>query len=174
MAKLKNLHDVLTEEVKDLYNAETQLTHAIPHFIRAAEDPSFRSALMHHLTQTKRHVARLRQVADHLGVSPAGVTCKGMKGLVAEGEERIVTGEPGGARDASLICAVQKMEHYEIAAYGCVRTFAQVLGLHQVAEILQTTLDEECAEDRSLSGLADYINSRADMPAEWGGLTVVS
>lgn len=170
--KTQTLHDVLIEEIKDLYSAETQLVRAIPHFIKAAADKSFKRALTEHLAQTREHVARLKEVADLLGVSPSGKTCQAMQGLIAEGQDRLHSGPAGDVRDASLICITQKMEHYEIAGYGCVRTFAQVLGLLRVAEILQTTLDEECAEDRELSGIADLVNSRAEYPH--GLLTVVS
>ncbi len=164
-ANAKSLQDVLIEEIKDLYSAETQLVRAIPQVIRAACDRSFKVALTVHLAQTKEHVARLQEVADLLGISPAGKVCQAMQGLIAEGEERIAADAAGDARDASLICITQKIEHYEIAGYGCVRTFAQTLGLHRIAELLQATLDEESCEDLELTGLADLVNSRAGHPA---------
>jgi ferritin-like metal-binding protein YciE len=172
MSPTKSLYDVLSQEIKDLYSAETQLLRSVPHLIKAVTDRPFKAALTAHLTQTKQHIARLKEVADLLGISPAGKVCQAMEGLIAEGEERIAADSPGPARDASLICLTQKIEHYEIAGYGCVRTFAQVLGLHKAAELLQTTLDEECAEDRELTGLADIVNSRAEFPH--GMMTVIS
>ncbi len=172
MPKTKSLYDILSEEIKDLYSAETQLLDAIPRVVKAATDRPFKAALTAHLAETREHVSRLKEVADLLGIAPTGKTCQAMEGLIAEGEERIADDVPGAARDAALICITQKIEHYEIAGYGCVRTFAQVLGLHKVAELLQTTLDEECAEDRELTGLADVVNSRAESPH--GFLSVVS
>jgi ferritin-like metal-binding protein YciE len=172
MSHTKNLQDVLIEEIKDLYNAELQLVRAIPRFIKAASDQAFKADLTEHLAQTKVHVSRLKEVADLLGISPVGKTCQAMEGLIAEGEDRITSSSVSEARDAGLICLTQKIEHYEIAGYGCVRTMAQALGLHRVATILQTTLDEECAEDFELAGLADLINSRAD--STHGMLSVVS
>jgi len=172
MHKTKILQDVLIEEIKDLYNAETQLVRALPHFIRAASDSSLKAMLSDHLPQTRQHAERLREVADHLGVLPTGKACQAMQGLIAEGEHRIKSIPVGAARDASLVCLARKIEHYEIAGYGAVRSMAQTLCLHRVAVLLQTTLDEESDEDLELSGLADLVNSRADSPH--GPLCVVS
>lgn len=172
MTKHQTLLDVLIEEIKDLYSAETQLQRALPRLVRAAGDRAFKSALTQHLSQTKGHAARLEEVADLLGIAPTGRTCQAMQGLIAEADERLDRHSSGGTRDASLIGVASKMTHYEIAGYGSARTLAQVLGHHKVAELLQSTLDEQCAEDHNLTGLADLVYSRVDSPH--GQFTIVS
>ncbi len=158
----RNLRDVLVEEVQDLYNAETQLVAALPKVAKAAHDPKFKSAVESHLQQTKGHVVRLERVAELLGASPKGRVCQAMKGLVKETGERIKAGKPSAARDASLIGAAQKVEHYEIAGYGTVRSFAEFLNLADVAELLDVTLEEEAATDRKLTDLSASINADAE------------
>ena len=154
---LNSLRDVLTESVRDLYSTETQLVKALPRMAKAAASPELKGVFTEHLTETKEQVKRLEQVCVLLGVKPKGKTCHAMKGLIAEGAEIIAArGEPA-AKDAALIAAAQKIEHYEIAGYGAVRTFASVLGEDEVAELLQATLDEESAADENLTAIAEGV-----------------
>jgi len=166
------LQDVLIDEVKDLYSAETQLVRALPNFVRAGNNLSLKTLFAEHLSQTRIHVERLKEVADHLGGSATGRTCHTMHGLIAEGEDYVDSIPMGDTRDASLLCLARKIEHYEIAGYGSVRSIALTLRLHRVVVLLQATLDEESDEDRELSGLADFVNSRAESPHDL--LSVVS
>jgi ferritin-like metal-binding protein YciE len=153
--KFNTLHEVLTDHIRDLYNAETQLVKALPKMAKAATSPDLRRAFEEHLAQTEKQVERLERVCEDLGIKPKGKTCKAMKGLIEEGKEVLSsTGDPA-AKDAALIGAAQKVEHYEIAGYGTARTFAAVLGEQTAAELLQQTLDEEKATDERLTALAE-------------------
>ncbi len=153
--KLDSLRDVLNESVRDLYSAETQLVKALPKMAKAASDPALKAAFTGHLQETRTQVERLEQVCELLGVKAKGKTCHAMKGLIEEGAEIIgEKGEPA-AKDAALIGAAQKVEHYEIAGYGTARTFASILGEDDVAALLQATLDEEGAADEKLTGIAE-------------------
>jgi ferritin-like metal-binding protein YciE len=152
--KFNSLHEVLTDYIRDLYNAESQLVKALPKMAKAASTPELRGAFEEHLGQTRGHVERLEQVCEDLGIKPKGKTCHAMKGLIEEGQEVISsTGDPA-AKDAALIGAAQKVEHYEIASYGTARTFARALGEESAADLLQKTLDEEKATDEKLTALA--------------------
>ena len=162
MSKLKNLHDLLLEQLKDIYSAETQLVKALPAMAKAATDPTLQSAFSRHLEETKIHVTRLEEIFDEIGETPRGKTCKAMKGLIAEGKEMIEEPAAPAVRDAGLIAAAQRVEHYEIAAYGTTRTFAEVLGHSRMAETLQATLDEEAATDEKLTGIAGALNAEAE------------
>jgi ferritin-like metal-binding protein YciE len=168
MPKLENLHDLLILELQDLYSAETQLVKALPKLAKAASDENLRTLFNDHLEETKEHVARLERIADLLEFSPKGKKCQGMEGLIAEGAERIDEKAQPSVRDAALICAAQKAEHYEISSYGTLRTFAELLGYDEVAELLQETKDEEVAADEKLTGVAGDINveAEADEPEE--------
>ena len=153
---LKALNDLYTEELKDLYSAESQLVVALPKMAKAASSPILKQAFEAHLEETKGHVKRLEQIFETLKGSPKGKKCKAMEGLVEEGAELIkekADFEPEVV-DAGLIGAAQRVEHYEIAAYGTVRTFAQQLGYQEAARLLQQTLDEEEAADQKLTALA--------------------
>lgn len=161
MAKLKNLSDLLINELQDLYSAETQLLKALPKMARAASHEELQTGFREHLEQTKEHVARIERVMEILGGSPEGKTCKAMQGLIAEGEEVIQEDAEPAVRDAALIVAAQKVEHYEIAGYGSVRTIAELLAHDEVTEILQQTLDEEGETDKRLTELAETINEDA-------------
>lgn len=145
------------DELKDLYSAETQLTTALPKLAKAASAPALQQAFESHLAETKGHVQRLEQIFQGLDRSPKGKKCKGMAGLIEEGAELLE--EQGkldaAVLDAGLIGAAQRVEHYEIAAYGTVRTFAQQLGDQAAAQLLQQTLDEEYAADQKLTALAE-------------------
>jgi ferritin-like metal-binding protein YciE len=154
------LDDVYTDQIADLYSAEQQLVEALPKVAKAASSPDLRQAIESHLEETKTHVARLEQIIEQLGDVP-DEKCKGMAGLLAEGEE--VIGEDGGsdARDAALIAAAQRVEHYEIAAYGTARTLADQLGRGEDQQLLEKTLGEESDADEKLTGIAMKINPRA-------------
>ena len=162
MAKTTSLHELLIDELKDLYSAETQLTKALPKMAKAANHEALKAGFEAHLDQTHEHIARLDRVMEILDASPKGKTCKAMKGLVAEGEEKIDEDASPAVKDAALICAAQKVEHYEIAGYGTVRTFAELLGQDEVVSLLQETLDEEAETDRKLTELASSLNLKAE------------
>ena len=153
--KLDSLRDVLADSVRDLYNAETQLVKALPKMAKAASSPELKAAFTGHLEETKTQVTRLEQVCDRLGVKAKGRTCQAMKGLIEEGSEIISAKGDPDAKDAALIGAAQKVEHYEIAGYGTARTFASILGENEVAQLLQATLDEEGAADKKLTAIAE-------------------
>jgi len=159
--KLDSLRDVLNECVRDLYNAETQLVKALPRMAKAAASPELKEAFTLHLEETKRQVERLDRVCEQLGVKAKGKTCQAMKGLIEEGAEIIAEDGSPAAKDAALIGAAQKIEHYEIAGYGTARTFAATVGEEEVAALLQETLDEEGATDEKLSALAAELNEEA-------------
>jgi len=155
--KIESLRDLYVEQLHDLYSAETQLVEALPKMAKAASHPQLQNAFQEHLTQTKTHVQRIEQIFQKLGSKPKAQTCKGMEGLIKEGTEMIkMRGEPA-AIDAGLIAAAQRVEHYEIAGYGCVHTYAQQLGEQQDARLLQQTLDEEGQTDKKLSQLAEQL-----------------
>jgi ferritin-like metal-binding protein YciE len=161
MAKLNNLSDLLVHELQDLYSAETQLVKALPKMARAATNDELQSGFNEHLQQTKQHVERLERVMEILGASPQGKPCKAMQGLIAEGEDMLKEDAEPAVRDAALIAAAQKVEHYEIAGYGTARTFAELLAQDEVSEILQQTLDEEGETDKRLTEIAETINDAA-------------
>jgi ferritin-like metal-binding protein YciE len=155
--KIESLRDLYVEQLHDLYSAETQLVEALPKMAKAASNPQLQNAFQEHLNQTKTHVQRIEQIFQKLGAKPKDQTCKGMEGLIKEGSEMIkMKGEPA-AIDAGLIAAAQRVEHYEIAGYGCVHTYAQQLGEQQDAQLLQQTLDEEGQTDKKLTRLAEQL-----------------
>jgi len=152
---LQTLEDLYVDELKDLYSAETQIVKALPKMAKAASSPDLKKAFETHLQQTEGHVQRLEQIFEKLGKSPRGKACKGMQGLLEEGEELIAEeGEPK-VKDAGLIAGAQRVEHYEIAAYGSVRTYAEELGDKEAVKLLQQTLDEEGQTDQLLTKLAE-------------------
>ena len=155
--KLESLRELLVDELKDLYSAENQLVKALPKMAKAAASPELKAAFEEHLEETKGHVGRLVTIFEQLEGSPKGKKCKAMEGLVEEGSEFIDADGEDSVKDAALICAAQKVEHYEIASYGCARTFATLLGLDEVAELLQETLDEEGNADKKLTELAETV-----------------
>jgi ferritin-like metal-binding protein YciE len=152
---LDTLNALLEEQIKDLYNAENQLVKALPKMAKAASSPELKEAFTSHLEETKGHVDRLKQVAEILEIKPTGKTCKAMQGLVAEGAEVLEEDGEEPVIDAALIAAAQRVEHYEISAYGTARAIAEQLGLKDVVKILQTTLDEESAADEKLSTISE-------------------
>ncbi|MDB6138142.1 MAG: ferritin-like protein [Verrucomicrobiaceae bacterium] len=160
--KLETLQDLYISQLKDLYSAETQLIKALPKMAKAATNAELSAGFTEHLEQTKEHAARLVKLLESHGKSTRGPKCKAMEGLIEEGSEMIEEEADDEVRDAGLICAAQRVEHYEIAGYGCVRTFAELLGDNEGAKILQTTLDEEADTDKKLTKLAtSTINLQA-------------
>jgi ferritin-like metal-binding protein YciE len=154
VSTLNTLDDVLREQVEDLYSAENQLVHALPKVAQAASSPELRQAFEEHLAETRGHVQRLEEVFGELGMPPASTTCKGMQGLIQEGDEVVGMAGDSLAKDAALIAAAQRIEHYEIAAYGTARTLANELDQGDVARLLSETLDEEGAADKRLTKIA--------------------
>jgi ferritin-like metal-binding protein YciE len=159
--KLETLNELFIEQLQDLYSAEEQLTEALPKMAKAASSPGLKQAFEEHLDQTEGHIARLDQCFEKLDADPEGKTCKGMKGLIAEGEDMMDEDAEPEVLDAGLIASAQRVEHYEIAAYGCARTYAQLLAMTELAQLLQQTLDEEKETDQKLTDLAESINVEA-------------
>ena len=160
--KLETLRDLFVEELRDRYNAEKQLVDALPKMSKAASAADLKAAFDHHLRQTQEHVSRLESVFSHLGQKPAGKTCEAMKGLIKEGENFVEANGDQDVRDAGLIGAAQRVEHYEMAVYGTVRNYARRLGFEDHARLLQQTLQEEIETDRKVTTIADsYINEEA-------------
>ena len=155
--KLDSLKKLYVEELRDIYSAETQLVKALPKMAKGASSAELKQAFEDHLEQTKEHVERLEEIFNRLDEKPTGKTCKGMKGLLEEGSEMLEEEGEESVIDAGLIGAAQRVEHYEIAAYGTVRTFANLLGEEEAADLLQQTLDEEGETDKHLSELAEEI-----------------
>lgn len=155
--KVDTLDQLLQEELRDIYDAEKQLVKALPKMAKAVSSEELREAINEHLQVTKGQVERLEQVFEKLGTKAKGKTCAGMKGLIEEGEEAV--GQSGSAelKDAAIIGAAQRVEHYEIAAYGTARTFAERLGNEEVAELLQETLTEEEEADERLTEISESL-----------------
>lgn len=161
--EMESLTELYVDELKDLWSAENQITKALPKMIKAATNPKLKKAFNTHLKQTERHVKRLERIFKELDESPRGKKCVGMEGLIKEGAELIKEKPEPEVLDAGLIAAAQHVEHYEMAGYGCVRTWAQQLGEDRHAELLQETLDEEEETDKLLTGLAESeINVEAE------------
>ncbi|HVS71303.1 MAG TPA: ferritin-like domain-containing protein [Phycisphaerae bacterium] len=152
---LETLEDLFVDQLKDLYNAENQLTKALPKMAKAASSPELKKAFQTHLAQTEEHVNRLEQVFEAIGEKAKGKVCHAMKGLIEEGSEAIKEDAEPAVKDAALIAAAQRVEHYEIAGYGTVRTFAESLGHEGAAKLLQKTLDEEGQTDKLLTQIAE-------------------
>lgn len=151
---MESLTELLEDELKDLYSAENQLVKALPKMAKKAASATLKQAFTSHLKETEGHVQRLEKIGQNLGIKLTGKKCHAMQGLVEEGKEIIDEEEDGPVIDAALIGAAQRVEHYEIAAYGTVRAIAEQLGHSDVAEILQKTLDEEGAADKKLTSIA--------------------
>ncbi len=148
------LDKLLIDELKDLYNAENQLVKALPKLAKKATAPRLAEAFNTHLEETRNHVSRLDAISKHLGVKLTGKKCAAMEGLIEEGKEILEEEDEGPVTDAALIGAAQRVEHYEIAAYGTARTMAEILGQDEVAKLLQETLDEEGAADKLLTQIS--------------------
>ena len=158
---MKNLTDVYEEQLKDIYSAEKQLTEALPKMAEAASNADLKKGFKMHLQQTQQQMQRLEQIFKARGINPGRKKCKGMKGLIEEGNEVIEEGSKSAARDAALIGAAQKVEHYEIATYGTLQTYADMLGEKEQSRLLQTSLDEESQTNEQLTQLAMTINQKA-------------
>ncbi len=157
-----SLKDLFVNQIEDLYDAENRLTQALPKMAQAASSPKLKQAFQSHLTETQGHVSRLETIFREINVEPKRETCQAMKGLIAEGEEMIDAKGASDVKDAALIAAAQRVEHYEMSGYGSARTFAQQLGLTQAANLLQQTLNEEAAADKKLTQIAEAsINQQA-------------
>jgi len=159
---MESLHDLFVSEMKDLYSAEVQLTKALPRMAKKAYHMELRTALQEHLGQTEEHVARIEQICQDLDFKPRGKKCAAMEGLIEEGKEIMEEEAEADVKDAGMIGAAQKVEHYEIAAYGTARTHARRLGYVEAVRLLQMTLDEEAAADEKLTKIAESgVNAEA-------------
>jgi ferritin-like metal-binding protein YciE len=160
--KFDSLECLLVDQLQDIYDAEQRLTKALPQMADAASDTQLKNAFKQHLKETKQQVNRLERVFEIIGEDAKTKTCEAMKGLIAEGEEMVNAKGDEDVRDAALIAAAQRVEHYEMAAYGTVRNLARRLGHEEAAELLQETLDEEGAADKKLTQIADAsVNRKA-------------
>ncbi len=164
MPKISTLQEWMIDELRDLYSAETQIVEALPKMEKAATLPALKKAFATHLKQTEGHVQRLEEIFDGLGKSPRGKKCKGMEGLLKEGAEVLEEDMTSDVRDAALISAAQRVEHYEMAGYGTAHSYAQEIGYTQAASLLDKTLNEEKETDQLLTQLAEgQINRRANV-----------
>lgn len=166
MSKLKTLQDFFIEELKDLYSAEKQLLKALPKMAKAADSPELKEAFQNHLSETEAQVGRLEKISGNLGKTLTGKKCKAMEGLIEEGKEIIEQDAVPVVKDAALIAAAQKVEHYEIASYGCAATYAKLLNNNKVESLLRETLEEEGNADKTLTQIAENINVEALEGAE--------
>jgi ferritin-like metal-binding protein YciE len=156
-----SLRELYIDELRDLYSAETQLVKALPKMAKAASNQELRQAFEEHLRQTSGHVTRLEQIFEELGEKPTGKKCVGMEGLVKEGSELISEDFPEPVLDAGMIGTAQRVEHYEIAAYGTVRSFAELLGESEQVSLLEETLNEEKEADKKLTQISENVNPEA-------------
>jgi ferritin-like metal-binding protein YciE len=165
--KMKTLEDLFVHELKDLHNAEKQIIKALPKMIKNCTNEDLKTALENHLEETEEQLRRIEQIFEQCQLPVRGKKCKGMEGLIEEGEEALEESMEDDVRDAAIIAAAQRVEHYEIAGYGCARTFAEQLGHHEAAQLLQQTLEEEKAADEKLTRIAmEHINQEAAVGAE--------
>ncbi len=160
--KIESLRELYLEQLQDLYNAEQQLIKALPKMAKAASSEELASAFEEHLEKTRGHAQRIEQICEHMGEKASGKKCKAMEGLVKEGGEVIEEDMTESLKDAALIAAAQRVEHYEIAGYGCVRAYATKLGDDTAAELLGQTLDEEKEADETLNGIAEQLDLETD------------
>ncbi|MEA2690636.1 MAG: hypothetical protein QOJ16_23 [Acidobacteriota bacterium] len=162
--EIDTLQKLYVEELRDLHSAERQIIQALPRMIKAATSPELKAGLQEHLDVTKEQLARLDQIFEKLGKKGTGKKCKGMEGVLADGKELLEEDMAPEVLDAGIISAAQHVEHYEMAGYGTVRTYAQLLGEKEAAKLLQQTLDEEGDADKKLTKLAERINVEAEVP----------
>lgn len=158
---VETMQELLIDELKDLYSAEKQIVRALPKLAKAASTPELQQAILNHLEETKGQVVRLDKIGELVGKKLTGKACVGMKGVLQEGSEVLEDTDKGTVRDAALIAAAQRVEHYEMAGYGSAREFAKLLALTEVASLLDETLAEEKAADKTLSGIAKQVNATA-------------
>ena len=160
--KLESLKELFVEELRDIYDAENQILEALPKMVGAATAPDLKNGFSQHLRQTEEQVRRLERIFERLGERAKGKSCEGMKGLLKEGSEALKLGGDDATRDAALIAAAQKVEHYEIASYGTVCTWAELLGESEAFNLLKQTLNEEKQADEKLTRLAEsHVNVEA-------------
>lgn len=164
-ANLDSLRKLYLDQLRQLHSAETQISEALPKMIDAATEPQLKNALQTHLQETRGHVARLEEILNQAKGSVESKKCKGIAALITEGEDIIKDATDESVRDAGIIGAAQKVEHYEIAAYGTVRTFAEILGNDRQSELLDQTLEEEKHADSMLTAISDTANTSADKAA---------
>ena len=161
--KIKTMRELFLEQIRDLYSGETQIVKALPKMVEAASSEELREGFAEHLQQTHTHVARLEDIFTRLNEKPGGVKCVGMEGVLKEGEEMIDSTEAGSVRDAGLIAAAQRVEHYEMAGYGSAREFARQLGDLSAVQLLEETLEEERDTDERLTEIAmSVVNDEAN------------
>ena len=160
--EMETLRDLYVEGLKDLYSAEKQILKALPKMQKKASHPALKRAFAKHESQTRMQVKRLERICRELGESPRGKKCVGMEGLIEEAQELIAERPEPDVLDAGLIAAAQHVEHYEMAGYGTVRTYARLLGFDEQAELLQETLNEEGAADKKLTMLSETVNVEAE------------
>jgi ferritin-like metal-binding protein YciE len=158
---VETLQELLVDELKDLYSAEKQIVRALPKLAKATASPELKEALLTHLEETKGQVGRLEKIGELVGKKLTGKTCAGMKGVLEEGPEVLEETEKGSVRDAALISACQRVEHYEMAGYGSAREFAKLLGQKEIALLLDETLAEEKNTDKKLNAIAKQVNAQA-------------
>ena len=159
---VSSMEELLIDELKDLYHAEKQITRALPRLVKASTSDELKQAFQSHLEETQGHVERLEKAFEILGKGARGKTCHGMQGVLEEGSEVIEETEKSPLRDAALIAAAQRVEHYEMAAYGSVREYARLLGQKEIVSLLEETLQEEKAADKKLTTIAESVNSEAN------------
>ena len=159
--QLNTLKDLFVDQIKDLKDAENQLTKALPKMAKAASSPQLKSAFEQHLEQTQMHLQRVEQILEEVTGNTRGKKCRAMEGLIEEGSELMKEKADPEVMDAGLIAAAQKVEHYEIASYGTARTYAQLLGENRIAQSLQQILDQEGQADKKLTQIAESINVEA-------------
>lgn len=159
--KLETLQNLFVEQLRDLYDGEQQITKALPKLIEKARHEDLKDALQEHLDVTREQIRRLDDIFRMLGESASGETCKGMKGVIAEGDDLVSDAKDDSVRDAGIIASAQRVEHYEIAGYGTVRTYAKLLGRTEIANLLEQTLQEEKDADKTLNEIAENVNIEA-------------
>jgi ferritin-like metal-binding protein YciE len=159
--KLETLQNLFVEQLRDLYDGEQQITKALPKMIEKANNNQLKDALQEHLDVTREQIRRLDRIFGMLGEEASGETCKGMKGVIAEGEGLMSDAKDPSVLDAGIIASAQRVEHYEIAGYGTVRTYAKLLGRTDISELLQQTLEEEKEADQTLNQIAEGVNIEA-------------
>ena len=172
--KLNTLEDLYVHELKDLFSAEQQIIKALPKMAKAASSKELAAGFQEHLEQTKGHAKRLEEILSTRKQTTRGPKCKGMEGVIAEGAEMIAEEADVEVKDAGLIAAAQRVEHYEMAGYGCVRTYASLLGETKAAGLLEKTLEEEKEADQTLGGIAEQINVAIPQGRNPGGKTVTN
>lgn len=171
---MQNLEELMVDKLKDIHDAERRITHALPKMIKAASSEELSTAFQEHLTATEEHIARLEAILDTLGKTPGRKTCYGMKGLIEEEQELMEKEAPESVKDAGLIAAAQAVEHYEMSAYGCLKTWAELLNMRDEANMLEQTLEEEKEADERLTELALSLNAQAMKASEGYGSQPVS